>query len=107
MKCGSKKIETRLYHNGTMENNYHFGKIVTWHNGSPHYKHKDTHFADGGVHTVVYNKEMKWISSVYVDAMGRTHERVEFIDDKGEVSTGFPFVVVDVYGNQLDLLALM
>jgi hypothetical protein len=90
-----------------MENNYHFGKIVTWHNGSPHYKHKYIHFAEGGVHTVVYNNEINWISSVYVDARGRTHERVEYIDDKGEVSTGFPFVVVDVYGNQFDLLAFV
>jgi hypothetical protein len=79
-----------------MEKNYHFGKIVTWHNDSPHYKHKDTHF-----------KEMNWISSIYVDARGKTHERVEYIDDKGEVSTGFPFVVVDVYGNQRDLLVVV
>lgn len=86
---------------------YHFGKVVTWYNISPLYKLKHTLFCDGGIHTVVYNKEMQWISSIYVDKKSRTHERVEYIDDKGEVVSGFPYVVIDVYGNERDMMALV
>lgn len=86
---------------------YHFGKVITWYNDHPGYKQKHTRFLDGGVHTVVYNREMQWISSIYVDAKGRTFERVEYIDNNGEVINGMPYVIVDVYGNERDIGVLV
>lgn len=86
---------------------YHFGKTVVWYNLSPYYKEKHVHFRDGSVHMVVYNNEMKWISSIYVDIKRRTHENVDYIDEKGEVVTGVPHVVIDVCGNEREILAIV
>lgn len=82
---------------------YHFGKVITWYNDHPNYKQKHTRFQDGGIHTVIYNNKMLWISSIYVDAKGHTSEYVEYIDNRGEVSIGMPSVIVDVYGNEREI----
>ena len=90
-----------------MSTDYHFGKIITWYYDSALYSHQTTVFADGTTHCVVYNTDMKWISSIVVDVYGRSYERVEYIDNKGEITIGYPSQVIDGNGNEYDTTVIV
>ena len=88
-----------------MNNNYHSHKEVNLSKDkSGRWFHKTTLFRDGAVHTVIYNKDFEWISSVIQYMSGETVENIYSIDENGELSISKPLVAIDGNGNQTLLI---